>query len=179
MAAALVVTVGGTTSNSYCSAAEFTTWSETRQPSTAYDDATADERIRALITATRRLDQAAWKGVRVNETQALQWPRYGVEKPDIAYSVLEGAVFTESTWYDTDEIPQRVKNAQMETAYQILAGGITPDNTGMEGFENVKVGPLDITPNKARKAGVLTDDVLREIGPLLRVTAGGVRLHRG
>lgn len=179
MAASIVATVGGTASNSYVTSAEFTTWAETRQPATAYTDATPDERIRALISATRRLDQAPWKGVRVNETQALQWPRYGVEKPDIAYSVLDGPMFMESTWYDTDEIPQRVKNAQMETAYQILAGGVTPDNTGLEGFQNVKVGPLDITPNHSRRAGQLTEDVTREIKPLLKVTSGGVRLHRG
>ena len=179
MAASIDSTVGGTAANSYASVAEFTTWAETRQPSTAFDDATADQRIRALITAARRLDQERYKGVRVEETQALQWPRYGVEQPDIAYSVLDGPVFTESTWYATDEIPQRVKNAQMELAYQVLAGNSSPDNTGLEGFKNVKVGALDITPNHALRAGKLTEDVLREIRPLLKGGGNGMRLVRG
>lgn len=179
MAAAIDSTVGGASANSFVSVAEFTTWAETRQPSTSFDDATADQRIRALISATRRLDQERWKGVRVNETQALQWPRYGVEKPDLAYSVLDGPFFMESTWYDTDEIPQRVKNAQMELAYQILAGNASPDNTGLEGFENVKVGALDITPRHGRRAGKLTEDVLREIQPLIKAGGNNVRLVRG
>jgi len=179
VAAAIDSTVGGSSANSYVSSAEFASWAETRQPSTSYDDATADQRIRALISATRRLDQAPWKGVRVTETQALQWPRYGVEKPDIAYSVLDGPMFMESTWYDTDEIPQRVKDAQMETAYQILAGNLSPDDTGLEGFRDVAVGSLKVTPNHARKAGTLPEFVLREIRPLLKIMSGGVRLHRG
>jgi hypothetical protein len=179
MAATIDATVGGASANSYVDSAEFLAWADTRQPATAHTDATADERIRALISATRRLDQERYKGVRVDETQALQWPRYGVEKPDIAYSVLDGPVFSESTWYETTEIPQRVKDAQMELAYQFLAGNASPDDTGLEGFMGVKVGSLDVTPNHARRAGTLPESVRREIRPLLRAGDGGVRLVRG
>lgn len=179
MAAAIDATVGGADSNSFVTSAEFATWADERQPATAYTDATADERIRALISATRRLDQERFKGVRVNETQALQWPRYGVDKPDLAYSVLDGPMFMESAWYDTDEIPDRIKRAQMELAYQILAENASPDDTGLEGFKNVKVGSLDVTPNHARRAGTLPESVRREIRDLLVAGGDTVRLLRG
>jgi hypothetical protein len=179
MPATIDPTVGGASANSYATLAEFATWAGERHPATAHEDAVDDERTRALISAARRLDVERYKGVRVNETQALQWPRYGVEKPDLAYSVLSGAVFTESTWYATDEIPGRIKRAQMELAYQILAGNASPDDTGLEGFRNVKVGTLDITPNHARRAGVLPESVRREIRPLMLASDNTVRLVRG
>lgn len=179
MAAAIDATVGGTSANSYVTLAAFATWADERQPATAHTDATDDQRTRALISAARRLETERFKGVRVNETQALQWPRYGVERPDIAYSVLDGPIFTESTWYATDVIPDRVKRAQMELAYQILAGNASPDDTGLEGFMGVKVGSLDVTPNHARRAGTLPESVKRELRPLLRAGDGGVRLVRG
>jgi hypothetical protein len=179
MAAAIDATVGGASANSYTTVAEFATWADERQPATAHTDATADERIRALISAARRLDVEQYKGVRTNGTQALQWPRYGVPNPDIAYSVLNGVVFSESANIASDVIPDRIKRAQMELAYQILAGNASPDDTGLEGFRNVKVGSLDITPNHARRAGVLPESVRREIRPLMLASDNAVRLVRG
>lgn len=179
MAVTIDATVGGASANSYVPLADFTTYAESRQPSTAFDDATTDEKNRALVSAARRLDQENYHGVRVNETQALQWPRYGVEKPDVAYSVLDGPMSMESTWYDTDEIPQRIKDAQMELAYQILAGNSTPDDTGLEQFQEVTVGSLAVTPRAGFRAGKLPEVVLRWIRPLLRTSENGVRLVRG
>ena len=37
---------------------------------------------RALYTATQRLDRERFIGARATDTQALQWPRTGVRKPD-------------------------------------------------------------------------------------------------
>lgn len=169
MAATIDATVGGADANSYASLAEFTEWADERQPSTAFDGATTDQKNRALISATRRLDQERYKGVRVDGVQALQWPRDGVEEPDLA----GGA------WYGSDEIPDRIKRAQMELAYQTLAGNASPDDTGLEGFKNVKVGSLDVTPNHTRRAGVLPESVRREIRELLAAGGDSVRLVRG
>lgn len=170
MAAQIDATVGGESANSYATLEEFEVWADGRHPATAYDEATEDERTRALISATVRLDQEQYRGVRASATQALQWPRYGAEKPDLSYS---------DVWYASDEIPTRVKRAQMDLAYQLLAGGYSPDDTGLEGFENVQVGSLNITPNKFRRAGTLTESVRREIRPLMRSGGNTVQLLRG
>lgn len=156
MAATIDATVGGAAANSYVTELEFSAWAETRQPSTAFDSATADERVRSLISATRRIDQERFRGERTGADQALQFPRDG-----------------------SDEIPARVKNAQMELAYQILSGAFTPDDSGLEGFLNVKVGPLDVTPNHGRRAGVLIESVRRDLAPYLVAGGNTVRLVRG
>lgn len=179
MAATITATVGDASANSYATEAEFSTYMDGRLTRTAYDTATTDERVRALISAARRLDQETYKGVRVNATQAMQWPRYGVENPDLAYSVLDGPTFTESTWYDTDKIPQRVKNAQMELAYLILSGDFDPAPTGLEGYSAVVVGPIEVTPRHAEKAGEMPEGVYREIRPLVKTGRGTFRRARG
>lgn len=48
----------------------------------AWASATTDKKNRALVTATQRLDRERFLGARVTDTQALQWPRTGVRKPD-------------------------------------------------------------------------------------------------
>jgi hypothetical protein len=77
---------------------------------------TPTSRNRALFTATQRLDRERFLGARATDTQALQWPRTGVRKPDTyvnTYAV--GFPFRISTDYFADnEIP-----AQM----QVRAGG--------------------------------------------------------
>ena len=179
MAVAIVATVGDATANSYVTLAEFTTYVDGRSTSASFDAATDDEKNRALVSATRRIDNERFDGVRVTETQALQWPRYGVEKPDIAYSTLSGPVFTETTWYATDVIPDRVKRAQMEVAYLLLSGDFAVAPTGLEGLTNVKVGSLDITPRGNNRAGEMPEVAYRELRPLLLKSRGTFQIVRG
>ena len=166
MAATLDTTIGGTKANSYVTLEEFAEWAETRYPSTAYDAATPEQRTRALIAAARRLDQESFQSVPTHGDQALQWPRFDAEDRD------RGIV------YAPDEIPARIKRAQMELAYQILASNYTPDDTGLEQFDRVRLGSLEVSVNHARSTGRLPEDVLREIRPLLR-SGFGIRLLRG
>lgn len=179
MAVTVVATAGDASANSYVTLAEFTTYMDGRSVSAAFDDASDDAKNRALVSAARRLDAERFKGVRVDETQALQWPRYGVEKPDIAYSVLDGPVFTESTWYATTEIPDRIQRAQMEIAYLLLSTEFAVGPTGLEGFKNVKVGALDVTPRSEQRAGTLPEVAYREIAPLLLRSRGSFAIVRG
>ena len=76
---------------------------------TAWASATTDQKNRALFTATQRLDRERFLGARATDTQALQWPRTGVRKPDTyinTYAV--GFPFRITTDYYTDtEIPDQ------------------------------------------------------------------------
>ena len=84
----------------------------------AWGTATTDQKNRALYTATQRLDRERYLGARATDTQALQWPRTGVRKPDTyinTYAV--GFPFRITTDYFTDtEIPQQIKEAQATLA---------------------------------------------------------------
>ena len=116
---------------------------------TAWATATTDQKNRALYTATQRLDRERFLGARATDTQALQWPRTGVRKPDTyinTYAV--GFPFRITTdYYTDDEIPQQVQYAQVVLAVYLHNN---PDGIGLSGLEdykNVKIGSIDVTPN--------------------------------
>jgi len=115
---------------------------------TAWAAATTDSKNRALYTATQRLDRERFIGARSTDTQALQWPRTGVRKPDTyinTYAV--GFPFRITTDYYTDtEIPDQIKKAQVMLAVYLNNNVDGLGLTGLEDFKNVKVGSLDVTP---------------------------------
>lgn len=111
MALTLVTTVGSASANSYCTKAEADTFAETLFPASAgngWHGASADDQLRALVSAARQLDQERFVGDRVDATQALEWPRTGARKPAL------------TEVYDSDEIPEPVKQAQARLAFWLL-----------------------------------------------------------
>tara|TARA_Y100001963_G_scaffold150985_1_gene233053 strand:+ start:1891 stop:2460 length:570 start_codon:yes stop_codon:yes gene_type:complete len=108
-----------------------------------------DYRNRALYTACQRIDRERFLGARSTSTQALQWPRTGVRKPDTyinTYAV--GFPFRITTDYFTDtEIPDQIKKAQVVLAVYLQNNPSGIGLSGLEDFEKVKLGSLDITPN--------------------------------
>lgn len=169
----LIATVGASNANSYVTVATTATYLNERLNVSAWDAAVAAAvggPERALIMATRRIDAEKFRGEPVKPltdvevgagtaTQALKWPRW--------------STFDDAGWaFDDEEIPLNVQRATMELALHYLNEGTTDAlaDTGLKGFRNVKVGPLDITPVPGYKAGDLPDTVVR----LLRgVLAGG------
>lgn len=115
----------------------------------AWASATTDKKNRALVTATQRLDRERFLGARVTDTQALQWPRTGVRKPDTyinTYAV--GFPFRITTDYFTDtEIPTQVKYAQAIMAVYLNNNPDALGLSGLEDYKNVKIGSIDVTPN--------------------------------
>ena len=108
-----------------------------------------DSRNRALCTAAQRLDRERYPGARATDTQALQWPRTGVRKPDTyinTYAV--GFPFRITTDYFTDtEIPTQIKYAQTVLAVFLHNNTDALGLSGLEDYKNVKIGSIDVTPN--------------------------------
>jgi len=162
MAVTVTPTVGASDANAYASVVEGDAFFEGRSGVTAWTGASADEKGRALILATERIDQEEFVGSPVSPlsgtssgtTQALKWPRYSAQDD-------------EGWTYESDVIPERVKKATLELALEVLGGGVSLTDSGLEGFEDVKVGPLSVTPRHERKAGTLPAQVLRYLRPLL------------
>ena len=121
----------------------------------AWGTATTDQKNRALYTATQRLDRERYLGARATDTQALQWPRTGVRKPDTyinTYAV--GFPFRITTDYFTDtEIPQQIKEAQATMAVYLHNNKDGLGLSGLEDYKNVKIGSLDVTPNQYGATG--------------------------
>jgi hypothetical protein len=115
----------------------------------AWASATADQKNRALYTAALRIDRERFLGARATDTQALQWPRTGVRKPDTyinTYSV--GFPFRITTDYFTDtEIPDQIKKAQATLAAYLNNNKSGLGLSGLEDFQQVKIGSMDVTPN--------------------------------
>jgi hypothetical protein len=152
MAVVITATAGAANENSYLTLAEAQAIIDgfvEDADVAAWATATTDQKNRALFTATQRLDRERFLGARATDTQALQWPRTGVRKPDTyinTYSV--GFPFRITTDYFTDtEIPTQIQYAQVVLATYL---NNNPDGLGLSGLEDYKsvsIGSLSVTPN--------------------------------
>jgi hypothetical protein len=152
MAVVIVATPGAANANSYVTLAEaqaivdgFVEDADVQH----WGSGNTDSRNRALFTATQRLDRERFLGARATDTQALQWPRTGVRKPDTyinTYAV--GFPFRITTDYFTDtEIPTQIQYAQVVLAVFLHNNTDALGLSGLEDYKNVKIGSLDVTPN--------------------------------
>lgn len=177
MALTLVATVGSASANTYATLAEFETFLEgvSPIPATTVTDATDDAKNRALSKAQEdmhRRYRTRWHGYRVDGVQALDWPRSGVIKPDIAGL---------ATLFEEDEIPRDVKQAQMLIALALLDGSYTPNAASVKGaIQSVTTDGQSVTYANASASSVrskteLPQDVPSLLSPLLQ----GARILKG
>ena len=152
MAITIDATVGGASANSYLTLTEANTIVEgliLDDDVTAWDSSSNDNKNRALYTAAVRVDRERFLGARVTNTQALQWPRTGVRKPDTYINTYAtGFPFRISTDYFTDtEIPEQVKKAQVILAVYLNNNRDGLGLSGLEDYKTVKLGSIEATPN--------------------------------
>lgn len=145
----LVETAGATNANTYCTLAEAETYHDSRVEHESWADANNDEKNKALLMATRLLDDLyEWAGFPTNEDQALQWPR--------------NAVMDRHNWnsIDIDTIPERLKQAQAEFAAQLLAEDRSLDyDVERYGLNSLRAGPVSMAFKQYAKAKVVPDAV--------------------
>lgn len=87
----------------YGTTTEGDTYFNSRLYTADWDEATEDQRNRACMEASSRIDQLRFIGLKTDSTQALEWPR-------------------KNTSYGQTVTPQRVKDACFEIAQALLAG---------------------------------------------------------
>jgi DnaT-like ssDNA binding protein len=159
---ALDSTVGGVSANSYVSQATATTYLTDKLSAAllaSWTAASSGDKDSYLIAATVRLDTERWMGSKVFFDQRLQWPRYGTYDPD-------GIV------YDHLVIPLPIEQATAELAYALLGTPTMMDATGLDAFQNVRIGSLDVTPRGVSVAS-LPPLVKRLIAPLRLAGSSG------
>lgn len=191
MAVVIDATPKGTSSNSYVTLTEANTYHETSLYSSAWDDASDDERNRALVTATRMLDTwFEWFGDATTLSQALLWPRRGVLKPGISEGQATTGTFT-NPWHepfahlmDQDVVPDIIKNATCELARNLLVSDRTADSDiQTQGITNLKAGPIELSFSSGAAAKPIPDAVMvmcTQLGrPRNRSGNGMVQLYRG
>lgn len=184
MPSAIVATIGSASANSYITLADATTYFGNRLNAEVWDAATSDNQTKALLMATKRLERENWIGVRATSTQALAWPRGNAQKPDgtsasggdyipgagalTSYRGGYGIYFSAfGETFDTDEIPQQVKDAQCELALAYLNGyGQSSSNNGT--IKSFSADGFSVSLGDVRSSDALPEDVIRLIGALIR-----------
>jgi hypothetical protein len=177
MAITIDATVGGANANSYLTlaAAELIVEGFVQDDDvTAWASATNDQKNRALYTATQRLDRERFLGARATDTQALQWPRTGVRKPDTyinTYAV--GFPFRITTDYYTDtEIPDQIKKAQVVLAVYLNNNKDGMGLSGIEDYKSVQIGTLRVESAGASSMATGAD----RVPPLFERYLTGLRI---
>ena len=121
----------------------------------AWASATTDQKNRALYTATQRIDRERFLGAKAADTQALQWPRTGVRKPDTFTSTYTtGFPYRVTTDYYTDtEIPDQVKKAEVILAVYLNNNKDGLGLSGLEDYKRIGVGGVAVEPDKYGAVG--------------------------
>ena len=151
---------GKSDSESYISVADASNY-HTVRGNTAWAALTTDAlREAALRKATdfmRQVYRSRWQGNKVNEDQALDWPRYDVE--------VEGYAV------DSDIVPTEVKNACAELALKASAAELNPDLT--QGVLSEQVGSIQVTYDKASPQFTRYRAIDALLSPYLKAGGGG------
>lgn len=152
MACAIDAAVGGANSNSYSTIVEADAYHDNHLYAADWTGATADNKCRALLMATRLLDEhLEWEGSPTKrDTQKLQWPRSGMV--DLLGQFIADTV-----------LPKALKDATAEFARQLIAANRTADSqTETESIKSLAVGPVTIDFGNPR-AKVIPDSVYHMI----------------
>lgn len=173
MAIVIDASVGGASSNSYCTLAEAETYHDSRLHNEDWTTGTDANKNIALVWATRLLDEwVDWNGSKVEfmDEQVLRWPRYNVQDRD-------------GEDFDSDIIPQFLKDATAELGKDLLAEDVTAD-ADTKGYSQMKIDVLSFTIDKTDRDAttVLSDTVQSMVEPYgvirSRGSSGSVELLR-
>ena len=120
-------------------------------------DALREAALRRATDYMRQAYRSRWQGYKVNEDQALDWPRYDV--------VVEGYAI------DSDIVPTEIKNACAELALKASAAELNPDLT--QGVLSEQVGSIQVTYDKASPQFTRYRAIDALLSPYLKAGGGG------
>ena len=127
---------GKADAESFISVADATTYHAARgntEWAALSSDTVREQKLRIATDYMEQLYRARWAGYRKTTTQALSWPRYEVPLEDVGYGYA---------YYDSDSVPQIVKNACAELALRAIDGDLSPDIE--QRAKREKVGDLEV-----------------------------------
>lgn len=176
MALIIDASVEGASSNAFVTLAEATAFMEARLNGALWTAASVDDTNRAIVEATRELSSRQWVGQRTTTTQALAWPRAWALDIDIPWGG--------NPYFVSSAIPQRVKDATCELAFQFIKAGTTDVaalDPNIQVIQKV-VGPLSTTyaaPYQRAQGLDRYPSVMRYIRPMLASSGASVDVVRG
>jgi hypothetical protein len=164
MAIIIDSTPGGATANSYCSKSEADQYHDGRLNSDDWYAADDDSKNRALVTATRLLDEhIEWVGYLSTNTQALQWPRVYMPTDRRLLLYPPGAQpfdWWNANYIDPTIIPDRLKQATAEFARQLLVADRTEDDDlSRKQITEIQAGSVKLSFKGYAQPQVIPDSV--------------------
>ena len=172
-----------TDANSYATAADGDAYHDGHLYASDWTSATTARKEAALVMATRLVDsQCQFSGFRVNDLQALQWPRWKCPDPDGGLALIPLRLLPRGMGFvDYNIVPKAVRDATCELARELLLVDRTaaPDGEGIGQF--AIAGGVSVTFDKADRRPIMTRVVaamLAKYGSLVAGGGGAVRLVR-
>lgn len=162
--------IGGTGSTSYASVEEADAYFALRLYSTEWTALTSSpadvaKKQAALVTATRRIDEESFEGVKASTSQALKWPRYDVADED-------GFPFASTA------LPAKLKEATFMCALEILKTDFLQENY-LANYSYLQNSSVSFKQFQVGTSGKLPDSVTRLLRGLVKGFGGQIRLVRG
>jgi len=166
MPVTVTATVGSASANSYLTVAQADDFANLYLGTLNWSSATTDNKGRALIMATRYLDELKWIGEKASTTQALLWPRSDAECGDWSFT--------------TSEIPQPIKQATFDLAEYLLGDGNALSGAGAGSSElipgipnaNLKRARVDVIDVEFNQAGQAESKNALNVVPHLKQVLG-------
>jgi hypothetical protein len=144
---------GLATANSLALASTVTALLAAHSFATAWTDKDADEQDVIVAHASAWMGRWAWQGTRLNGSQAMPFPRFGMETPD-GFAVASNAV---------PAFALRVLALLCLYLAQQVASSFA--DTGLAPGSELEVGPIRLTPSSG--ASVVPPDARAEAAPYL------------
>lgn len=158
MAFVFDTTISGTTANSYITISAADDYFAGRYGSdlwAALDEATKEA---VIVSATKRIDQESYSGIKTLRPQSLQWPRQYMFDRD-GYAIVSTV------------LPSQLQGAVCELAYYYLErDDYTLSENDMERFKTFEVGPLKVETRQytSNQLPQVVSDALDSIGYQVR-----------
>lgn len=128
--------------DSYCDEATADAYHATRLNSSAWTSASTADKESALKTATRRLEDENWKGLKADPItdNSLRWPRALVQNAD-------------GQEIPSDSVPLAIQHATAELALELLkAADDESDTTSESPTSEIVVGPIKLKLDTDKEA---------------------------
>jgi hypothetical protein len=175
----IVATPGSATANSFVTEVEIIAYMATRLNASSWTTVTGttctENEKKAMVEATRELSALSYIGERVDGTQA-SWPRENAQNPDSpGIDSMGGETLGD---FASNIIPQRVKDATCELAFQFIKSGTT-DVAALDPTSGVIQKTVDILSTTYADPAVRAQGlarfprVMNYIRPLLAKTSHG------
>jgi hypothetical protein len=177
MTITITATAGDAAANSFVTEAEAIAYMAGRLNASAWTTLSGstctETEKQALIEATLELTVLGYRGARVGTTQALAWPRDWAVNPDDPTG----------QFYANTVIPDRVKQATCELAFQFLKAGTT-DVAALDSLQGIRQKTVDVLttvyePGYRPRGIARYPRVINYLRPLLEGSSLMIPLERG